>query len=229
MKDFESDRISKYLYLINEYDKPTYEKGDNLYELVDEIEKIRSIEKIVKNEYLVNNFDPDWAEVGIHYEDPYMYVLRDAIVFQKKHAKIHHRVCWKNGRVSGVVMLTRFKEKIVFVKHFRHAIQKYSLELPRGGIEKDLSISDLIYQEIKDEVGGEISKISELPEIHLCNSLLNTFIAVYEIELKSFNKPEKKEGISEILLLNYSEIKKYITSGIINDAITICAISRKYI
>ncbi len=73
-------RICSYLERPVFFPEPTAGKADP-YRICRQEEEILQIEDQVGSEYRAKGLNPDWARVGLWYEDPHCWLVRDAIVF----------------------------------------------------------------------------------------------------------------------------------------------------
>jgi len=219
------NRIEEYINVLNEFPHDFIKEHYNV-EILNKTEDIKLVEQNISKQYVDKGWDSKWAEVGLHYEDPYMQVFRDALTFENGRSTIHHRIVWKSGEISGVVMLPRYKNKYVLVSHYRHPIMHSSLECPRGGTSVGKDIDYTIKQELSEEIGASTSSYYKLGYVFPTNNLINAGVNLYLVEINTLGKPEKNEGILEIHLFTSSEIEKNIKDGYINDASTICAFTQ---
>ena len=219
------NRIERYIKFLRNIPHEFIKKHHKV-KILNKTEDIKLVEQDILKKYIEKGWDSKWAEVGLHYEDPYMQVFRDALDIEKGRNVIHHRNEWKSGVISGVVILPRYKNKYVLVKHYRHPIMQSSLECPRGGTSVGKDIDLTIKQELSEEIGASTSGYTKLGYVLPTNNLINAGINLYLAEINTLGKPEKNEGIQEIHLLTSSELQNKIKDGYITDASTICAFTQ---
>ena len=61
------------------------------------------------------------SHVGIISEDPLVTVIRDAVEFSDGDIRLHTRTMNRNN--EGVAVLPMFENKIILIRHFRHALR----------------------------------------------------------------------------------------------------------
>jgi len=188
--------------------------------------EIEAVESEVASLYRKGGLDPDWARAGIYYEDPYIILLRDAVRFSDGRPAIHHRILWKTGPVSGVVILPRLGGKYVLVKHYRHALAAWSWECPRGGSSPGSSFEKTIEEELMEEIGANLLALRRLGHVVPINNLLDSGIDTFLADIGRIGQPARSEGIDEVALVSAIELKRMISEGEITDASTICAVAQ---
>lgn len=188
--------------------------------------EIEAVESEVASIYRKGGLDPNWARAGIYYEDPYIILLRDAVRFSDGRPAIHHRILWKTGPVSGLVILPRLGYEYVLVKHYRHALGTWSWECPRGGSSPGLSFERTIEEELMEEVGANLLALRRLGHVVPINNLLDSGVDTFLADIGRIGQPACSEGIDEVALLSPAELKRMISEGEITDAPTICAVAQ---
>ncbi len=170
----------------------------------------------------------DWAKIGVVYEDPYIFLLRDLIEFPNgkmgSYFRLFNRSELSGGR--GTVILPVFNEMIVIQRQFRHPIRSWSWEFPRGFGEEYLGAKENAIKEVFEEIEGEVSELIDLGLYHSNTGLEGNQVALFYAKLSSLGKPNIAEGIREIKLINVLELEKMISSAIITDGFTIAAYTR---
>lgn len=161
--------------------------------------------------------------IGVVYEDEYLWFLCDVVRFQNNRLNLHHRIIRKGGDITGVAILGRFNDGIILLRHYRHPSRRVFLEIPRGGVIEEKTPKESIIQEVEEEIGGSLSKLEELQIIHPSTSIDTASIQCYYGEYKSIGNPSVDEGILEIVIMSPDEIRESIQNGTISDAVTICA------
>jgi ADP-ribose pyrophosphatase len=188
--------------------------------------EIEAVESEVASIYRESGLDPGWARAGIYYEDPYIVLLRDAVRFSDGRPAIHHRILWKTGPVSGIVILPRLGEEYVLVKHYRHAVSAWSWECPRGGSSPGLSFEKTIEGELMEEIGANLLALCRLGHVVPINNLLDSGVDTFLAEVGRIGQPARSEGIDEVALVSAMELKRMIAEGEITDAPTICTVAQ---
>ena len=164
-----------------------------------------------------------WARAGIFYEDPYIILLRDAVIFPDGKPGLYHRVIARHDEPTGVAVLGRYEGKIVLVRHFRHPSRAWHLEIPRGAVGADEDPDHVAHLEISEEIGGTIRSLTRLGLIHGASALMRHSVVLVYAELESIGTPALGEGIAEILLVSPAEFERMIAESAITDAFTVAA------
>ena len=124
----------------------------------------------------------------------------------------------------NIIPLTEADE-IVFVKQFRHGINRETLEIPGGMIDNNESPMEAAKRELFEETGYVSRNIKNLgnvsPNPALFSNRVFSFLGLNS-ELKVPNIDTNGE-ISEIVLIKRDRVPKLIKKGIIDHALVIVA------
>lgn len=131
---------------------------------------------------------------------------------------------------GGVVVVAQKDENtILMVKQYRYPIKQVSLELPAGRLDKGDSPDERIVAELEEETGHIAKTWKSLGYIYttpgICDEKLYLYYAT-DLEFKE-QKPDDGE-IIEFFEYNLDEVFEMIKTGKINDAKTICALTRAF-
>lgn len=182
-------------------------------------DEIIEIEGVVGNRYARKGWPAEWAEVGILYRDPYLVLIRDAVIFPGGRVAIHHRVSY-GGNPSGAAVIPLLGDRIVLVRQFRHPSRSWHWEIPRGGVEVGQSPEQAAFSELSEEIGAEICGLVPLGLLHGSNSLISTPVALFLGRIEKFGAPQREEGIVSVSAFNVSEVEGMLLSGKITDSFT---------
>jgi ADP-ribose pyrophosphatase len=191
--------------------------------VVSDLAGIARIEAAVTDQFAAQGMPRDWARVGVFYEDPYILLLRDAVVFPDGKPGLYHRVIAHHDEPTGVAILARYRGKLVLIRHFRHPGRAWYWEIPRGAVDADEDPAAMARLEIAEEIGGAISSVVRLGVLHGATALMRHLVVLMYAELESIGTPALGEGIAEILLVTPTEIEKMIATGEITDSFTVAA------
>jgi hypothetical protein len=220
-----SDRLSYYLAFASSHPQHFVSAvRDNWLRL--DVGEIESIENEVALLYRDAGQDPAWAKVGVYYEDPHIILLRDAVRFSSGRPAIHHRILWKSGPTSGVVILARLGNKYALVRHYRHPLAAWSWECPRGGSTANQTLEKSVEDELLEEIGAKMLSCHRLGHVIPIGNLLSSGVDTFLADIDRIGQPARSEGIEEIALLRPEEVKRMIAEEQINDAPTICAVAQ---
>lgn len=188
-------------------------------------QKIAAVEQSMREKLLARGLPAHYAEVGIMYRDQYLMIVRDAVSFPDGSRGTYVRILQKN-RHANAVILPKCGDNFVLVRHFRHATRSFSLEIPRGFGEPGISAEQNAEKEIREEIEGAIASIADMGVIHPDAGMTNNFARLFFAELVSCGKTEKREGISQICLLDAESLKAAVRKGDITDAYTVSAVAK---
>ena len=188
-------------------------------------ERIAAIEDKIRDRYQARGLPGAWAEVGLCYQDPYLRLVRDAVVFPSGREAIHHRVL-SNSDPSGSAMLPMHGDKAVLIRHFRHATRKWHWEIPRGGVDFGQSDQDTALTELREEIGAEVTELVPLGSVHGSTALISGSVSLFLARVSELGKPALDEAIVEIREVSIAEFEHMISGGEVDDSFTICAFLR---
>lgn len=128
--------------------------------------------------------------------------------------------------INGAVIVAEDKDgKIMLVKHYRPAIQQFSIEFPRGGRDKDEPLSDTAARELLEETGFVSTDLTHLGNIHSNTSMIQSEMAIYHAKNVQFATSEVDGEIDSHLFVTREELKQMVRRGEIKDSHTLSAIA----
>jgi ADP-ribose pyrophosphatase len=168
-------------------------------------------------------------ELGIVFEDEYIIVVRDPVIFPIGKTGTYLRIFERSSidGPAGVVILP-FRDGLIYLRRiFRHALRQWELECPRGFRPKGLSPSEIARREISEEIGIEIKSIQEIGTINPNSGLLVGAAQAYWVILEpgeSNPNPEEGEAFGDIIPLTVDQLMEKIRDGEIRDGYTLSAL-----
>jgi ADP-ribose pyrophosphatase len=224
----QTDR-SKYLELISRYphafENPT--DPDSGIHITTESAAIDAIEAEMKKRLSAKGLPETWAEVGVAYHDQYSMILRDAVCFQPGNKPGTYIRRFTPGDISGVVILPVYKDSICLLKLFRHALRRYTLEIPRGFSEEGQTPLQNAERELKEEIGGKARNMYDLGYMTENSGMGNAKAALFYADMEEVGSVgEDEEGIQKILFVPKNEFTNMIKEGTLEDSFTLCATLR---
>lgn len=131
---------------------------------------------------------------------------------------------------GGVVVVAQKDENtILMVKQYRYPIKQVSLELPAGRLEKGEDPDLAIKRELEEETGYIAKTWKSLGYIYTTPGICDEKLYLYYATDLEFKKQNPDEGeIIEFYEYKIDEVLAMIKSGEINDAKTICALTRAF-
>lgn len=141
-----------------------------------------------------------------------------------------------NGRLAhvdvvlhpGAVLIVPFltKDKIIFLRQYRPALNKFLYELPAGTLDRGESIGTCAKRELIEETGFTAAQLKRLGKIYPVPGYSNEIIYIYRAtQLKREYAEKDQDEIISTRVFNPLEIKRLFNSGKIVDAKTICALA----
>ncbi len=182
------------------------------------------IEGLMAERFAAQGLPPSWARAGLMYEDPYIILLRDAVIFPDGNPGLYHRIIARNDEPTGVAVLSRYRDRFVLIRHFRHPGRSWHLEIPRGAVGADEDPAHVAQLEISEEIGGTLGPVTQLGRLHGANALMRHSVVLVYGELEAIGTPALGEGIAEILLVGGGELVQMIRAGTITDAFTVASV-----
>lgn len=133
---------------------------------------------------------------------------------------------------NGGVVIVALKDEntILLTKQFRYPLKAVNIELPAGKLEPDENPDDACKRELEEETGYRAKTWKSLGYIFttpgICTEKLYLYLAS-DLEFVG-EHPDDGEFIKSFEC-DLTELKNMIKTGKINDAKTICAISRAFL
>ncbi|BAS56815.1 NUDIX hydrolase [Leptolyngbya boryana NIES-2135] len=202
-----------------------YKSGE--IEIATDSEVIGTVQAKLRSKSIASSESaPQASETGIVFEDDYILVIRDPVIFKNGQAGTYLRIIERASLTgkAGVVMLPVRDNLVYLNKIFRHATRHWELECPRGYREESQTLEEAVEAELSQELGLEIDAIYNLGEVYSNTGLLAGSAQAYFVRLKPGDAapcPEEGESISDTVTLTTQEVKAKIRSGEIRDGFTL--------
>ena len=141
-----------------------------------------------------------------------------------------HTVVWdfiKHKGAAAVVPVTE-DGKILMVRQYRNALERYTLEIPAGALDEEGEPGfKCAARELEEETGYRAENWQPLGYIFTSAGYSTEKLYLYKASKLKFVGEHPDEGeILKILEFNINDVYKMIETGEINDAKTLCAILR---
>jgi ADP-ribose pyrophosphatase len=192
--------------------------------ILDENE-IRKVEKQVAQRCSAQGLPTEWAEVGIVYQDPYILFLHDAVRLPNGVVDIYVRFV-ESGGTPGIVVLPVHQGNVRLIRHFRHKLRDWQLEIPQGLGMEGLNGEENARKELEEEIGASISKIIPLGKIHLDANSIFGYIELFFAKVDAYGDVEVKEGITELLSIPIPEFERMIWNNDISNIFILAAYTK---
>lgn len=213
------ERLDEYLAFARQ--RPELFRGEpGGVKILLEPEDIRRVETDMVADLRRRGLPESGAEVGIISPDPYMWFLRDAVEFPDGGRRTHTRAINRIGDGAGALPL--FEGRVCLTKQFRHALRRWSLEIPRGAIEAGETPEEAAAAEVHEEIGGEVAELVPLGFINGSTNLYANGAHVFFARLSRVGAPQIEEAIASVEQVTVAELERMICASEITDAMTIC-------
>ena len=197
---------------------------DALMRVVTDKRERQAIEQQLRERQRAKGQPEHWALAGKFYEDAWLMMVRDVVIFAGSEVGTYHRVVLKDGNDS-VVVVPCLGDRFVLIRHSRHAIRSWSLELPRGHVGQGRPVEDAAKIELSEELGADVLSFRRLGMVQSDTSLTFNPIHVVRAELKSLGTANRVEGVESFRLLTRGDLLPMLASGEINDVVSVAALS----
>jgi ADP-ribose pyrophosphatase len=167
-----------------------------------------------------------WAEVGIVYQDQYLYILRDAVRYVDQSMGTYIRALVSAGGPVGVAIFPMRGDDVLLIRHFRHATRQWHLEVPRGGADGGPDMTDNARRELAEEIGADIGELISLGGFYPDTGMANGAVELFLARVTTYGIPEAIEGISQIVPTPLEELERLIATDEITDGFTLACYAR---
>jgi 8-oxo-dGTP pyrophosphatase MutT (NUDIX family) len=159
------------------------------------------------------------------YRDKWLTFYQDQVSYPDNSV---HTYAWAKRTNGVMIAVITPDQEILLNKEFRYVINKYSWEIPGGGIESGESLEEAAGRELLEETGLHINHFQKLGEFYPLNSFNTEIVTlltakVPKSEISKANL-EASEDVIEQRFIPISEARDLIKSGQIIDAVTALAI-----
>ena len=191
-------------------------------------EDIRGVEQFMYDRQIAKGFTPDEAAsrsfVGFTVDDPWLYMLRDAVEFPDGSRRTHTRVL--NNVGDGAAILPIYQGRIVLTRQYRHAVRRFVLEAPRGALEPGKTPEEVAHMELMEEVGATATSLTYLGHLLGSANLYANGASLYLADVSSIGDPQLHEAIMEVVVLTVAEFEQKLLAGEILDSFTVAAFTQ---
>ena len=128
-----------------------------------------------------------------------------------------------NGAAAAVAVLD--DGRLLMVSQYRNALDRFTLEIPAGGLNPDEPTIEAAAREVEEETGYTCGKIEPLITIRttvaFCNEKIDIYLAT---ELKKGKQHLDDDEFVNVKAYTLEELEEMIYAGTIEDSKTIAAI-----
>ena len=166
-------------------------------------------------------------ETGIVYEDEYIRLVRDAVIFPDMSRGTYIRILPRRPE-SAVAVLPVLNGKILLLRHFRHSLRKWMWEIPRGFGEYGITAAENAEKELREETGITGAKLEYLgkicPDSGMSADQVSVYLARFSPECR-LKKQDEKEAVKEYRMVSREDLKAMTEAGDLEDGFTLSAIA----
>lgn len=219
-------RLEDYYALRQAHPKLFDDPPHSGYKLLLDEQEIRAAEAEMMAWLTTKGYPAAWGEVGIAYQDPFLLILRDAVRYPDNSTGTYIRGTTQLERGHSVAILPLYHQQVLLIRHFRHALRTWSLEIPHGFGTKGLSIEQSALKEAGEEIGATISRLVPLGRVHPDSGMLADVVELFYADVASYEGIDELRGIAELVPTPLAQFEKMIGEGAITDSFTIAAYTR---
>ena len=126
---------------------------------------------------------------------------------------------------AAAVVAVRDDSKLLMVRQYRNALERYTLEIPAGGLNANEATDAAALRELKEETGYTVGKLKKLLSINttvaFCNELIDIYLAT---ELTKGEQCLDEGEFLNVEAYSLEELLQKIDAFEITDSKTVCAI-----
>ena len=172
------------------------------------------------------NFEEKTIDSNVVYSGKVITVLKDNVEVSDGHKSFREVVVH-----SGGVVIAAMKDEntILLVKQYRYPLKKVNIELPAGKLEIGENPDEACKRELEEETGYRAKYWKSLGYINTTPGICTEKLYLYLAKDIEFVGEHPDEGeIIKCCEYKLSEVFNMIQTGEINDANTICTLSRAF-
>jgi 8-oxo-dGTP pyrophosphatase MutT (NUDIX family) len=161
----------------------------------------------------------------VAYENPWVTVWHDEVARPDGSPGIYGVVHFANRAVGAVILDTL--DRVLLVGQHRYTLDRYSWEIPEGGVPDGEPPLDGARREVREETGVEADGWREIVRFDLSNSIGDETGVIFAARAtgQGVAAPEPAEALA-IRWLPFDEALAMTADGRITDALTIMGLQR---
>jgi 8-oxo-dGTP pyrophosphatase MutT (NUDIX family) len=166
-----------------------------------------------------------WRTLSIEerYATPWISVSHHEVIDPSGGRGIYGVIHFKNVAVGIIPLDAELNTWIV--GQYRYPIKAYSWEIPEGGGRRDVPPLDSAKRELREEVGIEATRWTEVLRMDLSNSASDEEAIIFVAQDLSFHAPEP-EATEELAMrkIPFHELFQAVMRGEMRDSLTVAAV-----
>lgn len=219
--------MTDYQRLLAEHPELGANPDGALIEILYSPDEIAAAVQEVEEQLRARNLPLSWARIGVVHQDQYGLLIRDAVRFvDSGMLGVYIRYLSLPLDASAVAVLPVVRDRVVLLRHFRHATRAWHIEIPRGFGEPGFTAEANARRELSEEIDAAVASLTPLGMLNVDTGLINDPVALFIAELSSYGRPASDEGIKDIFEVSRSEFETMIANGEIEDSFTLAAFAR---
>jgi len=156
------------------------------------------------------------------YDNPWIHVDEHDVINPSGNPGIYGKVHFKN-LACGIIPLDDGETWIV--GQYRYTLDRYSWEIPMGGVPVGTDPLAGAQRELKEETGLTAERWQPILNVHLSNSITDEAGIVYVAEDLTHGEPEFDDTEQiEIKRLPFDDVVRMVNDGEITDALSVAGI-----
>lgn len=172
------------------------------------------------------NFEEKTLNSKVVYEGKVVTVLKDDVEVADGHKSFREVILHSGGVVIAAL---KDSDTILLVKQYRYPLKHVNLELPAGKLEIGEDPNEACKRELEEETGYRAKVWKSLGYINTTPGICTEKLYLYLAKNLEFVGEHPDEGeILKCCEYNLKDVFYMIQNGEINDAKTICALSRAF-
>lgn len=172
------------------------------------------------------NFEEKTLDSKVVYEGKVVTVLRDDVEVADGHKSFREVVLHSGG---VVIVALKNDNTILMVKQYRYPLKHVNLELPAGKLEIGENPDEACKRELEEETGYRAKSWKSLGFINTTPGICTEKLYLYLAKDLEFVGEHPDEGeIIKTFDYKLNDVFSMINNGEINDAKTICALTRAF-
>ena len=216
------DCLRRYLMLAQIQPTLFINPPGDIYRILFDCGLMERAQEEAKRSRMADGLSVSDLRVGLLAEDPYVTVLRDAVVFPDGNYGLYNRLIL----ARGVVVLPVLDNRLVLIRRFRHGTRTWHWEAPRGTVSAEHRIEEDARRELLEEIGAQATDLVDLGEFHPSAGIIAESMKMYLARITNTGDLDKHEAISGIGVLDQAEAEAMISSGEVTDGPTLAAYLR---
>ncbi|HMN04224.1 MAG TPA: NUDIX hydrolase [Flavobacteriales bacterium] len=157
------------------------------------------------------------------YETPWISVSHHDVLDPSGRQSIYGVVHFK-GLAVGIIPLDDELNTWI-VGQYRYPLEAYSWEMPEGGGDRSIPPVESAKRELREEVGIEAERWTEILQMDLSNSASDERAVIFVARGLTFHEPEPDQDEQlEQRKLPFEELFQMVQRGEVRDAMTVAAV-----